>query len=402
MNIGLFTESYLPQVNGVVNFIQLLKRGLEQKGHTVHIFAPRVSGYTDRELNVHRFPMFCSFHLIEKLLGFELNWRVPLPFLRRYRDILSSLDVFHTHHMFVLGMFSASFGRRRKIPIIFTNHTNYREFEALLPVQCVFSFIFRCWFYFVSRLSTCVISPGERMRRQLRDYGVKKEIVVIPNAVELKRFAPPDGQEIESLRARWGIKKEDRVLVYIGRLSREKNLLFLLKSLKGLLADTDDLKLLLVGDGRSKATLERVARAMDLDDRIIFTGYIPYGEIHNYYFLGDLFVTASLSEVFPLTIIEALSSSLPVVAIDAVGTGDIIRDGYNGILVQESAEAFQEGVRSIIADEGLRRRMGANGREFVERLSFEHCIEKHIALYRRHSDSRRCGGGAVLSAVGRG
>ena len=118
MNIGMFTESYIPQVNGVANFIQLLKRGLEEQGHTVHIFAPRISRYRDSEKNIHRFPMFTSFHFVETLLGFELNWQMSLPSLRRYRAILSSLDIIHTHHMFVLGFFSALFGKRRKIPIL--------------------------------------------------------------------------------------------------------------------------------------------------------------------------------------------------------------------------------------------------------------------------------------------
>lgn len=384
----MFTESYIPQVNGVANFIQLLKRGLEQQGHTVHIFAPRISRYRDREKNVHRFPVFCSFHFVETLFGFELNWQMSLPMLRRYRDVLSSLDIIHTHHMFVLGISSAFFGKRRKIPIVFTNHTNYKEFEAIMPAGGVFSMVLRSWFNLVSWLSTCVISPGERMEQQLRDYGIKKDIVIIPNAVEMEKFEPPHADEIKKLRARYGIEEGDRVLIYIGRLSKEKNLVFLVRSLESLLAGEDNLKLLFVGDGKTKPGLERQTRTLGLDDKIIFTGYVPYDQVHSYYFLGDIFVTASLSEVFPLTIIEAQSSSLPVVAIDAVGTGDIVRQGHNGILVEEDERAFCEGVKTMIDDCELRKRMGKNALESVKRLSVEQCVEKHVALYQRHSPCR--------------
>jgi 1,2-diacylglycerol 3-alpha-glucosyltransferase len=385
MNIGMFTESYVPQVNGVANFIQLLKRGLEQQGHTVHIFAPRISSYRDSEKNVHRFPLFTSFDFVETLLGFELNWQMSLPMLRRYRDILSSLDIIHTHHMFVLGLSSALFGRKRKIPIVFTNHTNYREFEAIMPAGSIFAMVLRSWFNLVSRLSTCVISPGERMKQQLRDYGIKKDIVIIPNAVEMEKFEPPHADEIERLKARYGIEERDRVLIYLGRLSKEKNLVFLIRSLESLLVGEDNLKLLFVGDGKTKAELEREARALGLDDRIIFTGYVPYDQVHNYYFLGDIFVTASLSEVFPLTIIEALSSALPVVAIDAVGTGDIVSHGYNGFLVEEDENAFRNGVKEMIDDSALRKGMGKNAQESVKKLSVEHCVAQHLALYQRHS-----------------
>ena len=384
----MFTESYIPQVNGVANFIQLLKRGLEQQGHTVHIFAPRISRYRDREKNIHRFPMFTSFDFVETLLGFELNWQMSLPMLRRYSDILSSLDIIHTHHMFVLGFSSAFFGRRRKIPIVFTNHTNYREFEAIMPAGSIFAMVLRSWFNLVSRLSTCVISPGERMTQQLRDYGIKKDIVIIPNAVEMEKFEPPHADEIKRLRVQYGIEEGNKVLIYIGRLSKEKNLVFLIRSLESLLAGEDNLKLLFVGDGKIKAQLERETRTLGLDDKIIFTGYIPYDQVHGYYFLGDIFVTASLSEVFPLTIIEALSCSVPIVAIDAVGTGDIVRHGYNGILVEEDERAFRDGVKKMIDDCELRKRMGKNAHESVKTLSVEQCVEKHLALYQRYSPRR--------------
>jgi 1,2-diacylglycerol 3-alpha-glucosyltransferase len=257
-----------------------------------------------------------------------------------------------------------------------------------MPGGGIFGLMVRRWFNLVSKLSTCVISPGERMKQQLHDYGIKKDIVIIPNAVEMEKFDAPFADDIRGLKARFGIKEHELVLIYIGRLSKEKNLEFLIRSLRELLTAEDNLKLLFVGDGKTKAGLESQTRALGLENKVVFTGYVPYEEVHGYYFLGDIFVTASLSEVFPLTIIEALSCSLPVVAIDAVGTGDIVRHGYNGILVKEDEQSFRDGVKTLVDDAEMRRRMGENAQESVRALSVDRCVEEHLALYQRHSVSK--------------
>ena len=389
MNIGLFTESYLPHVNGVVTLIQSLKKGLESKGHTVHIFAPRVRGYTDRDRNVHRFPMFISFRFIEKLMGLELDWRIPLATIRRYSSILSELDVFHSHHMAMLGHSAAYYAKRHRIPFVFTNHTNFKEFEPILPLRGTMKYIIRAWFDGISHLCSLVISPGEKMKLQLREYGVKTEIAVIPNGIEIGNFVPPGERDVERIKEKWGIEPQDRLLIYVGRLSKEKNLPFLVESLSGLIEQQGDVKVLMVGNGPMKSALQKMVESRGLADRIIFTGYIPYEEISRYYFLSDLFVTASLSEVFPLTVIEALSSSLPAVAIDATGTGDIIRSGYNGMLVARNVGDFEEAVRALLNDEERRSQMGRNALASVSKLSVETCIEEHLALYERYTNLRK-------------
>ncbi|HUV07763.1 MAG TPA: glycosyltransferase [Spirochaetia bacterium] len=381
MNIGFFTESYLPHVNGVVNLIQSLKKGLEEQGHTVHIFAPRVRGYVDRDKNVHRFPMLFSFGFFERRMGMELDWKISIPLLLRYARILSSLDAMHAHHMLVIGMVSALYAKRKGIPFFFTNHTNYKQFERILPLRGLNSHILGFWLRLSARLATSVISPGEKMKEQLREYGVKGRIRIIPNGVEIAKFVLPKREQMIRQRAKCGISETDTVLAYIGRLSKEKNLIHLLKCLEDVLKERSNVKAILVGDGPMKEELEETVLSMGLKGRVIFTGYISYVDIHNYYLLADIFVTASLSEVFPLTIIEALSSSLAVVAIDAVGTGDIIRNGYNGILVKGTVGSFKEGLKRLLDDEELRRKIGRDALESVKGFSVETCIERHLALY---------------------
>ncbi len=191
------------------------------------------------------------------------------------------------------------------------------------------------------------------------------------------------------------------MLVYVGRLSKEKNLDFLVRSLHPLLASRQDVRLLFVGGGPIKRHLEALTRHLGLERRIVFTGYVPYLKIERYYFLADLFVTASLSEVFPLTVIEALSSSLPVIAIDAVGTGDIVADGYNGLLTRPSAEAFRRGVERALDDPDLLAGMSVNAKKSVDRLAVELCIERHVELYARVRSRGRARRRCALSVTAR-
>ncbi len=386
MNVGLFTESYVPQVNGVANTVQLLKRGLEERGHTAHVFAPTVAGHRDDEANVHRLPQLASFRPVEKLLKFELDWQIPSPTLSRYRAVMDALDIVHTHHMFVIGLAAARYARRRSIPTVFTNHTNYGQFDAIIRSGGLFGLAVRRWFGVVSNLTTGMVTPGQRMKAQLRGFGVRTEITTIPNAVDLSKFGAPAAGAVAALRQRYGIGPDERVLLYVGRLSREKNLVFLLESLAPLLREEADVRAVFVGDGKLRADLERASRALGVAGRTLFTGYVPFEQVHDYFYLGDMFVTASLSEVFPLTVIEGLAASLPVVAIDAVGTGDIVEDGQNGLLVSEDQEEFAAATRRLLQDHDLRRRLSTGASASVGRLSIASCVDAHLALYRRYHD----------------
>ena len=385
VTVGLFTESYVPQVNGVANTVQLLKRGLEERGHVAHVFAPRLAGHVDVEPNVHRLPQLASFRPIEKLLKFELDWQIPSPALGRHRKVLETLDIIHTHHMFVIGLAAARYGKRKRIPTVFTNHTNYGQFDAIIRSGGLFGLAVRRWFGLVSGLTAGFVTPGRRMTAQLRQFGVRSDITAIPNAVDLSKFGVRRDRLVEELRNRHSIGAAQRVLLYVGRLSREKNLLFLLESLAPLLRETADLRMMFVGDGKQRAQLERASRSLGVSDRTVFTGYVPYEQVHDYFYMGDIFVTASLSEVFPLTVIEGLAASLPVVAIDAVGTGDIVADGYNGLLVAEDAEAFRQATQQLLRDDGLRAELGINAAESVSRLSVASCVESHLSLYRKYA-----------------
>jgi glycosyltransferase involved in cell wall biosynthesis len=385
MKIGLFTDSYAPLINGVTTHVSNLKKGLEKHGHEVHVFCPKYPNHNDKEGNIHRFPTIASTEALEKRLGLELGGRIPLPPLNDLSRIISRLDILHSHHMFAMGRYASFYSRRHKTPLIFTNHTNYQEFETILPLKGknlrrIISFFLQNY----TDKCNCIISPGKRMKQLLIDYGVYRPIVVIPNGVSLSTFLPISQRRHKQLKDKLGILPQDQVLAYVGRLSQEKNLVFLLRALGPLLLEKSNLKLLIVGDGPIKNQIQLEARLLGITNQIILPGFISPQKVHQYYSISDLFVTTSMSEVFPLTIIEALSSSLPVVAINAPGTGDTVESGINGILAKNNKRDYAKAVKSLLRNNTLRVKMSTNARKSVKKFSIDRCVQKHLSLYQKY------------------
>ena len=159
---------------------------------------------------------------------------------------------------------------------------------------------------------------------------------------------------------------------------------FLLKALKPILTKTNT-KLIIVGGGTFELELKQLISKLKLKKSVICTGYVPYKEVSSYYSLSDIFVTTSKSEVFPLTILEALASSTPVVAIDAVGTGDIINNEIDGLLTKDNTKDYRDAVNRLLNNDSERNRFAKNARISVEKLSVENCAKKHISLYNTYT-----------------
>ena len=384
MKIGLFADAYLPTTSGVAVHLQLLKKGLEKKGHEVHIFCPSYTGYIDREKNVHRFSTIASTKVFEKAFGVELEGRISLPSYKKFSNIVHELDILHTHHMFMAGRYAAYYSKKFRRPLVYTNHTNYKEFEEILPLKNINKKIIKSLLQQFTDRCEAIISPGEKMKTLLEEYGIKKPIHVIPNGIDLNQFGKNMPKLVNELKSKFDINENQKVLLYSGRISREKNLKFLLKALKPVLTETNT-KLIIVGGGSFESELKQLISKLKLKKSVIYTGYVPYKEVHSYYSLSDIFVTTSKSEVFPLTILEALASSIPVVAIDAVGTGDIINNEINGLLTRDNTKDYRNAVNRLLNNDSERNRLAQNARISVEKLSVENCAKKHISLYNTYS-----------------
>lgn len=372
MRIGMMADVYKPHISGITNTIALNKKILEEKGHEVFIITFGDENYIDDENNVLRSP---GLPLVDTGYYLSLSHKKPI------RHLLYSMDVVHVHHPFVSGSLALRYCRPRGIPVVFTNHTRYDLYaQAYLPMlpNGVTETMIQAYLPPFCRACNRVIAPSEGLRQVLARLGVDTLIQVLPNGINLEPFLKPEGLRS---RSEFGFDSEDIVLIYVGRLGPEKNLSFLLHSFAGLAQAYNHVKLLLIGDGSERGSLENQVNDMGLVSRIRFTGPVPYSDLPGYLAIADAFVTASVTEVHPLSLIEAMAAGLPVLGIQSPGVGDIVENNITGYLVTEDMAAFTATMARLVTDSGARREMGKQARQVCKKYDINNTILTTLELY---------------------
>lgn len=374
MRIGMLADAYKPYLSGVTNVIDLTKRYLESIGEEVFVFTFGDEDYQDDEPNVIRSP-----GLPVASTGFYFNVR----YSREARHLLYTMDVVHVHHPFLSGRLATWHCKPRGIPIVFTNHTRYDLYtQAYLPMLPdgagdVFMKTFIPGF---CNTIDRVIAPSEGLKKVLERVGVTNRIDVVPNGVDLSRFR----QDIQPIpRDEIGFSDMDTILTYTGRMAPEKNLPFLLRAFNGAAQAYPELRLLLVGGGPDLENLQDRVEHMGITDKVHFTGRVEYDQVPRYLATADAFVTASVTEVHPLTVIEAMAAGLPVLGIESPGVGDTVTDGRDGFIVPDvDLAAFTARMVRLGTDADLRRRMGQQARRTSEQYSYERTSQRMLEIYR--------------------
>jgi glycosyltransferase involved in cell wall biosynthesis len=373
MRIGMMADTYKPHVSGITNYIDLNRRFLEQAGHEVYVFTFGDLDYQDEEPRVIRSP---GLPLTDT--GYYLSFR----YSRHAKGLLQSMDVVHVHHPFLSGRLALHYCRPLRIPIVFTNHTRYdlyaKTYLPIVPEEISASLLESYMPNFCDAIDL-VISPSAGMKKVLRGLGVESPVEIVPNGVDLSRFHCAMAHD----RADFGYRPEDILLVYVGRLAPEKNLDFLLRSFAGVAGALDNVHLLVLGGGPERESLEALAGELDITRRVRFSGMIHYDELPSYLAMCDAFVTASVTEVHPLSVIEAMGSCLPVMGIQSPGVGDTVLDGVTGFLSTEDQAAFTAKLTRLCLDSALRKKMSTAARQASQQYSIELTTQLMIGHYER-------------------
>ncbi len=370
MRIGMMADTYKPHVSGITHYIELNKRYLERAGHRVYVFTFGDLDYEDDEPNVIRSP---GLPLVDT--GYYLSFR----YTQKARKLLQTMDIVHVHHPFLSGRLALRYCRPLSIPIIFTNHTRYDLYaQAYLPMvpEEVSKTLLQTYLPSFCAAVDLVISPSAGMAKVLRGLGVESHIEIVPNGVELQRFYRAD----PLARAAQGFRKEDILVVYVGRLGPEKNLPLLLHAFFGVASALERVHLLVIGDGPERERLEGMAAKGPCPDRVHFLGMVEYDELPSYLTMCDVFATASVTEVHPLSVIEAMGAGLPVVGVHSPGVGDTVVHGVTGFLCEEDAAAFAASLTRLCIEYDLRRQMG----EASRRESTKYAIERTTRIMLSH------------------
>jgi len=375
MRIGMMADAYKPYVSGITNYIDLNKRALEGAGHEVYVFTFGDMDYRDNEPRVIRNPGVPLANT-----GFYLSLR----YKTASKKLLQTMDVVHVHHPFLSGRLALRYCRPKQIPVIFTNHTRYDLYAQarlpLMPMEVSQSMLQAYMPDFCSAVDL-VISPSPGMEKILRHYGVEGHIEVVPNGVDLHRFhiAQP------LPRAQFGYCDDDILLVYAGRIAPEKNLDFLVQSFAGVSRLIPNVHLLIVGGGQKEheEELKLLPGELGVQDRVHFTGMIPYDKLPSYLAMCDVFVTASVTEVHPLSVIEAMAAGLPIMGVVSPGVGDSVTDGESGLLSTEDIASYTAKLTYLCLNRELQKEMGATARAASEQYSIERTTKMMLRLYSR-------------------
>jgi 1,2-diacylglycerol 3-alpha-glucosyltransferase len=367
MKIGLFTETYYPQINGVATSVLMHKRLLEKLGHQVYVFTTTDPGAAEHEPGVFRVTSlpFAS----SRRIGVFIHPRT-IQFIRRL-----GLDVIHTHTEFSLGLLGRTLAKLLHIPLVHTYHTIYENYTHYIIKLGVLEPAAKKLARSIStrfcNSADQVIVPTEKVKSLLLSYGVRPDIAVAPTPIDVSRFggsAVASAAQLDELRRSLGIAAGDRILLYIGRLAKEKNVEALLVYLQHYLPDREQVKLLLVGDGPERKRLVEAAAEYGISGQTIFAGEVLWDRVPLYYRLGDVFINASQSETQGMTYTEALASGVPVVAMADPCLDGVLRHGSNGFLFQEQGD-FLRYTDAILTDHHLQEQLAAEARHSVSELT---------------------------------
>lgn len=347
----------------------MLKTELEQRGHNVYVFTTKTPGAPEHEFNVFRVPSLPCVLITERRVGLFYQPRLAAIIKRL------NLDVIHTHTEFSLGIFGRIMAKDLRIPLIHTYHTIYEDYTHYVTHSKILDerakAAVRTFTKVCCNHTEQVIVPTEKVKELLTDYSVKKDIAVVPTGINLRKFDRNNfvKEEIVALREQFGVKETDKVILYLGRISKEKNLQEVIDAMPEYLSDKDNVKFLIVGNGPDKERLYDLVQELGLAHKIIFTGEQPWDIIAKFYQLGDVFVSASNSETQGLTYIEAMASGLPVVAKEDRCLDDILFDGVNGYAFA-SKEKLMEGLNKVLFS-GNTQEYSMNSIKIVSKYSTE-------------------------------
>lgn len=377
MNIGFFSDTYLPQRNGVAVALTLYRKVLEKAGHRVYLFVPKLqSGQRRNERGVFECPSF-GYSL-------EKGQRIAVPVFPLINTIKAlKLDVIHVHSPFSMSFYAKVVAKQLGIPAICTHHTNFEYYLHYVPPLIRPSVeqtrkLMTYWTYLFDK----VVAPTEKIRELLKEWGVpEKKLKTIPTGIDMASFE----KELKwDIRSEYAIDDDQKILLFAGRIGQEKNIDFLIRTFKKLLGKRNDLYFVIIGEGEEKENLEKLTEELDLTNRIIFTGGKDREYVIDAYKAADIFWFASFTETQGLVILESMAAGTPVVALGRLGVYELLKNGNaGGIMLDElNEEAFMTAVVGLLKDPEEYERLSHLGKTFVKKhYSLKHTIDEMVKLY---------------------
>ncbi|MGR9106455.1 MAG: glycosyltransferase [Gammaproteobacteria bacterium] len=380
MNILMLTNTFMPYVGGVARSVQRFVDEYRRQGHRVMVAAPLYKNTPKSEIDVVRFPAIQHFN------GTEFSLPMPLPGRGSIEMKRFQPDIVHAHHPFALGGTAMRIAAIRGVPLIFTHHTMYEKYTHYIPGDSL-----RLKRYVVNLVSgycnfcDAVIAPSESVADLLRKRGVETPITVIPTGVDTAFFRGGAGM---CFRKNYGIPRESFVVGHVGRMATEKNLEFLARGVGQFLQGNRKAYFVLVGEGPMTLEIRHVMEEMNVAERFCPTGLLEQEELSSAYKAMDAFAFSSHTETQGMVLAEAMAAGVPVVALDASGVREVVRDGVNGrLLVDADLHQFAAALDWVAALSPEQKALIQEGVEATSRqFDIARTANKALELYHTVSE----------------
>jgi len=383
MKVAIFTDTYLPDINGVVSSCEILRDKLEKQGHDVYVICT-YKGFLDIKVEgkIIRLPGI----EIKQLYGYS----VTSPFHIQFSNIFKKLniDIIHAQTEFGVGILANIMASKFDIPLVRTYHTTYEDYTHYInPLDISFLDAgLKKIVVSVSRAygDNCLrlIAPSKKTKDLLISYNVKTPIEVIPTGIELSKFtAPVDDSTIKNIKEECGIKDEF-MLLFVGRIAEEKSIDIIIRSFKMIKEKKLKIKFVIVGAGPQLEDLKKYTSELDLNDYVVFLGKKPFDLINTYYHAADAFISASTSETQGMTFIEALASGLMVLARYDEVLEDIVIPDENGYFFKDEQDLSNILEKVSSFNESKKKEFSKNAASSTDKYSGDIFAEKMAKLYK--------------------
>lgn len=394
MNIALFTDTYLPDINGVATSTHILRNELVKHGHHVLVVTtilPHDSDYQDEDQYVLRLPGLD----LKKLYGYRASNIYSFKGMKEIKEF--SPDLIHIQTEFGIGIFGKIAGEILNIPVCYTYHTMWADYSHYIApgnikaVDTVAKKIIEKISKIYGDSCTELIVPSQKTADALREYGISNSIHVIATGLQLEQFSKNNmNQEVMNEIINKYHLKDKFVVTFLGRIAPEKSVDLLIEAMKDLSKKDDSICLMIVGGGPQLDELKEIVNDYQLNDCIIFTGPKESSLVPSYYHVSDLFVSASITETQGLTFIEAMASGIPVLARYDKNLDGVIVDGRNGYFFSDKDDLVDKILRlsqmdlSELSQCAIEDALQYSSENFYKKImeTYQKALSKHHYCYK--------------------
>lgn len=387
MRILFATDLFYQNTAGANNFIRQLTKGLVKNGHEVFLIAPSKQ-FKNTLTKKDNITIYGIRSVIIPDVIYPSHFRIPLTAgSNKIRKIIEEVkpDVINIQDHFMIGSKTAKEAKKLNIPLVGTNHFMPENFiHYLYPPNFAKKLIKKlAWNAFVRvyKQFNVITTPTKTAVELIKNLGLQNPIISISSGVDLNRFNPKNNGDY--LKKRYKIASSESVVLFVGRLDKEKRIDVLIKAFAQIL-DSTAAKLVIAGKGKEQKNLANLCKKLNIEKNVIFTGYILEKDLPNLYRIADVFAIASIAELQSLVTMEAIASGLPVVAAKVMALPELVHHGQNGYLFEEGViESLANYIVKILKNPTLKKKMSKKGLQIILQHNIDETVKKYENIYEK-------------------